>query len=120
MTFCAVRKCLQSWKETVRDNDLFLIFVSKQLHGVSGSKRFFLPIAVDRITDYESKAVHSSFTSEQWLPTKVADIIQVGAKSVRLNDKKLIYLLLSCGFLFHFAVDYRQKREVLQTYLSRY
>jgi len=42
-------------------------------------------------------------------PWECEDIIPVGATSVRLNDRKLMYLLLSCGFLFSFAMDYRQK-----------
>jgi len=42
-------------------------------------------------------------------PLGMRDIIPVGATSVRLNDRKLMYLLLSCGFLFSFAMDYRQK-----------
>jgi len=36
----------------------------------------------------------------------------VRVKSIRLNDRKLVYLLLTCDFLFSLAMDYRQKRDV--------
>ena len=34
-----------------------------------------------------------------------------GTRSVRLNQRKLIYQLLSCGSFVFFATDYRQKCE---------
>jgi len=44
-------------------------------------------------------------------PRGMQDLIPAGTRSVCLNDRKLIYLLLSCGFLFSVAMDYKQKCE---------
>jgi len=46
------------------------------------------------------------------LPPAGGDIIPEGTRCAHLNDKRMIYLLLSCVFCVFFAMDYTQKREV--------
>jgi len=47
------------------------------------------------------------------------DIISGGTKSVRL-EKEIDLFITFLRVWFLFAMDYKQKREVFQTYVSRY